>query len=550
MPKYWDLTSYDDSDILENNIGDMEATLEDGEMLPQDVQFASNGNSNTSVFSMENDLNGLVDTNKREGQKVLPQNMFHLVKIVYDGPEDLASMQRGSKFHEEFEQRFKGRVADVLELLNQGTLGNCPQCRLLADAQKEVSCCSWMYSRYAGSSPPGALLENVNGWGGVPLGGTTSHWSDFGGQDGASLGSIASKFLGKSWGTGETFTMYKDADVVEVCDLLGCGSFGKVYKANVNGVERAVKFLSVEVHDLERVLREAEIGCFLQHPNIVRTFAYRFCDSDHEYFSAMSAGRLSMDPDFSASKRNRHKVGTHYDTPAHTERILQVQIIQEICDVGPLNWHIHSSTFFQDIESKSNGLVSKLECIILIALDIINALIYLGYNGIIHGDLSSDNVLFKQDPTSPIGMRAKIVDFGRSRVEKGRSTRTNSLGTVMYMPPEMLLDGNLNKTSDLYSVGVIIIEMWTNMPAWREKQPVQILFAMSSGKRIEIPPDLPEDLKAFIRTCLCDDPKERPTTEVAFDTLKDMVHPKVLAAHLVGTCVASRLHDIPNPRKG
>lgn len=494
----------------------------------------------------------------REGQKSLPQNTFHHMKIVYDSPESIASLQRGIKFFEEFEQSFKDRLKDVLELSQTCTTGLCPYCQQMSVSEEVTGSCSWMYARYAWTGSPSALKISVHGWGGIPLGVGTGNWASVGSPPGLQQGAsnvYEFEYTPSSTsrcGSSETFSMCKDFITMEISELLGCGAFGKVYRARVNGIERAVKFLSVEVHGLERVLREAEIGCFLQHPNIVRTFAYRLCDIDQGYIDAMSAGRLLVDPDFSASKRNRAKFGLQNPDMAgvHTERIIQVQIIQELCDVGPLSRYIHSSTFFEGISSKSSGIVTKLECIILIALDIINALIHLGYNGVIHGDLSSDNVLLKEDMTSPVGLRAKVVDFGRSRVEKGRSVRTNSLGTVMYMPPEMLLDGNLNKTSDLYSLGVIITEMWTNTPAWKEKQSVQILFAMSAGKRIEIPCDLPDAMKLFITKCLSDDSTERPTTEMAFQMLKDMVDPKVLSAHLVATCVASRLDAMPKPQNG
>lgn len=482
--------------------------------------------------------------------KALPQNTFHHARVVYDSPEDLANLKMGSRFSEEFDIRFNDRVADVLALSTRSASRSCNQCSLLNEMQCDAGLCTWMYTRYAWTGPPSGLADSMNGWGGIPLNTMIYSWGDSSMRDGSkSPSGMSSRYVRSEESlsrrseisTSGTYSMYKDEDVIEVFEFLGSGSFGKVYRAYFNGVERAVKFLSVEWGGMERVLREAEIGCFLQHPNIVRTFAYRLCDADHTYLDAMSTGRLLVDPDFSASKRNRSKTGLHYAMAPQTERLIQVQIVQELCEFGPLSQHVYSDAFFNSLKAKSQGVVTKLDCIVLVTLDIINALIYLGYNGIIHGDLSCDNILFKEDVTSPIGLRAKVVDFGRSRVEKGTSLMTNTLGTVMYMPPEMVLDGKLNKTSDIYAVGVLLIEMWTNRPAWEEKQPVQILFAMSSGKRITIPDDFPDAMKNFVKTCLSDDLHERPTTEAAFETLKDMVDTKILATHLVATSVASRL---------
>ena len=94
--------------------------------------------------------------------------------------------------------------------------------------------------------------------------------------------------------------------------------------------------------------------------------------------------------------------------------------------------------------------------------------------GIVHGDLSSRNIL-----VTPKGW-VKVLDFGLARMrgpaqqtaETTGFTEANLVqGTLAYMAPEQLLQGQADARSDLYSLGVILHEMvtgslpFTNMPA-------------------------------------------------------------------------------------
>ena len=90
--------------------------------------------------------------------------------------------------------------------------------------------------------------------------------------------------------------------------------------------------------------------------------------------------------------------------------------------------------------------------------DIVLALAYLHSNGIIHRDLSSNNVLL-------IGNRAKVTDFGMSKLSSMNPRMTPMTmcpGTLAYMPPEALKEPSVySKKLDCFSFGVVSIQMIT-----------------------------------------------------------------------------------------
>ena len=101
-----------------------------------------------------------------------------------------------------------------------------------------------------------------------------------------------------------------------------------------------------------------------------------------------------------------------------------------------------------------------------ICADIALAIAYLHSNGIIHRDLSSNNVLIIAD------RRAKVTDFGMSKLV-GPATTTPSTacpGTVVYMPPEALREPpTYTQKMDCFAIGVIMIQVCTRL--WPNPEP-------------------------------------------------------------------------------
>ena len=55
----------------------------------------------------------------------------------------------------------------------------------------------------------------------------------------------------------------------------------------------------------------------------------------------------------------------------------------------------------------------------------------------------------------------QVADFGLSRQAGCDSVDTDTYGTVTHMPPELLMEGKLTKSADVYAFGVLLWELYT-----------------------------------------------------------------------------------------
>ncbi|KAM7481714.1 hypothetical protein LguiB_006297 [Lonicera macranthoides] len=215
-------------------------------------------------------------------------------------------------------------------------------------------------------------------------------------------------------------------------NLVGAGNFGMVYKGILN--EEIV--VAVKVFNLQRqgasqsFLVECEALRNVRHRNIIKIITS--CSSI----------------DF---QRNDFKA-----------------LVYEFMPNGSLNSWLHPS---QEAECGPNECRTlKFQQRIKIAVDVACALEYLHHSygsTIIHCDLKPNNILLDGD------MVAHIGDFGQARLLLQNSDQSNTggiRGTIGYTAPEYGMGSEMSTKGDVYSYGILILEMITG------KRPTDPLF--------------------------------------------------------------------------
>ena len=135
--------------------------------------------------------------------------------------------------------------------------------------------------------------------------------------------------------------------------------------------------------------------------------------------------------------------------------------------------------------------------------------------GIIHGDLKPQNVMVMGNGV------AKLMDFGVARTRSNQDHGGVSVvGTPLYMSPEQAKGADLDERSDIYSVGVMMYEMFTGQCPFQAREVAEILQMHLSDTPADpraLRPDIPPALAEIILACLSKHRAQRPATAVDLD---------------------------------
>ena len=133
--------------------------------------------------------------------------------------------------------------------------------------------------------------------------------------------------------------------------------------------------------------------------------------------------------------------------------------------------------------------------------------------GIVHRDLKPANVLIDNDSL------LKIVDFGVAAAQSQGDTQLTKTGYVIgspkYMAPEQILGKKVDERADIYSLGVIMYEMFAGVPPYSRGDHMSVMYQHVQGKArqpIEINKDLPVELNALVMKCMSLDKAKRAQT--------------------------------------
>ncbi len=144
------------------------------------------------------------------------------------------------------------------------------------------------------------------------------------------------------------------------------------------------------------------------------------------------------------------------------------------------------------------------------AVDIATGMAVAHQAGIVHRDLKPANVLIDND------LLLKIVDFGVAAAQTQGDTQLTKTGYVIgspkYMAPEQILGKKVDERADIYSLGVIMYEMFSGVPPYSRGDHMSVMYQHVQGKArppIEINKDLPVELNNLVMKCMSLDKAKR-----------------------------------------
>ena len=227
-------------------------------------------------------------------------------------------------------------------------------------------------------------------------------------------------------------------------DCLGRGAFGSVYRGlnYMNGETVAVKQIqlgNIPKAELGEIMSEIDLLKNLHHPNIVK---YKGSEKTKDY----------------------------------------LYIILEYCENGSLH---HICKRFGKFPE---GLVS------VYISQVLQGLIYLHDQGVIHRDIKGANILTTKDGS------VKLADFGVA-TKTGAMIENAVVGSPYWMAPEVIDQSGATTASDIWSVGCVVVELLEGKPPYHFLAPMPALFRIVQDDCPPLPESASPIVKDFLLHC-------------------------------------------------
>ncbi len=262
---------------------------------------------------------------------------------------------------------------------------------------------------------------------------------------------------------GQTISHYK------ILEKLGEGGMGVVYKAEDTTLKRtvALKFLpqhvSTSENDKARFMLEAQAAAALNHPNICTIYAIE--EYEGQIFIAME--------------------------------LIEGQTLKE--RQGTIN------------------LAKAIE----VGIQVAEGLSAAHEKGIIHRDIKPENIMLRKDGI------AQIMDFGLAKLRASRTSRLtkegSTVGTAGFMSPEQVQGLDTDHRSDIFSLGVLLYEMFTGELPFKGVHETALMYEIVNvdpAPMSTVKPELDPELDRIVLECLQKEPDER--YQAAKDISKDL----------------------------
>jgi serine/threonine protein kinase len=234
-------------------------------------------------------------------------------------------------------------------------------------------------------------------------------------------------------------------------DCLGRGASGAVYRALNLGTGRTVAVKQIKISDLPKqelrtIQLEIDLLKNLHHANIVKY--HGFAKSSESLY-----------------------------------------IILEYCENGSLH------SICKNFGKFPEHLVAKFMS------QILQGLLYLHEQGVIHRDIKGANILMTKDGF------VKLADFGVAT--KDKASEASVVGTPYWMAPEVIEMTGPMTASDIWSLGCTVIELLDGKPPYHKLQPMQALFRIVNDDHPPVPEGISPAVRDFLFQCFQKDPNLR-----------------------------------------
>lgn len=205
---------------------------------------------------------------------------------------------------------------------------------------------------------------------------------------------------------------------------------------------------------------------------------------------------------------------------------LKHQNILEFYDIGEYKGKVYFASEFINGKNLNEIVKEKwplpIEQSLYICKEIVKGLIYIHGNRIIHRDIKLSNIMCSENTklstitqiNASEKQVVKIMDFGLAKdLDMTKMTKADTImGTPAYLAPETILMGISNESTDIYSFGVLMYELFAGVIPFQHPEPASIMYQIINTipkQPIEVFENIPEEINNMIMKCIEKKPENR-----------------------------------------